>query len=298
MLDIYNRSFDQTHPANDHDPNIYNDYLIRLCRKKYTQVTAIKTEHTLGRSCCFNNDLYLTCPSEDCIIGCTLDGHVVGKSCVDGVTWPRSLQPISSQHLVLAANRGLFVIEGEGREVHSLMKGNFLDAHCNDEYIVAIEHAAETGYWDNGDYNELDVIHVFSIHHPHKYAQFSFINGNARSIRISGDRIYISDWNTHQVSVYSLKGAKIGHFGRFRKLYSEPGDLYFPVVCICNKSGRILVADSGHQCLQMFYPGLGKWKVVSGLNLKEEPLDVIFVENKMLVLHYNGCTVFKIEDCV
>ena len=56
----------------------------------------------------------------------------------------------------------------------------------------------------------------------------TFINSCTSSIHVSNERVYISDCVTHQVTVYSTQGERIGRYGRGGAEHTEPGGLCRP----------------------------------------------------------------------
>ena len=244
---------------------------LKSCKSKFLKINEFKTNYKCIRLCYFKNSIYLPCYDNACIRVYSPEGDLTRTLQLDDVSWPLSLHPISSQHLVLAARSGLYVIEADGRVMEKIREGDYHAVHADDKYIAAIEHAYS------------DKIHVLHNTPPYNtHSQFSFINSCTSSIHVSNERVYISDYDTHQVTVYSTQGERIGQYGRGGREHTEPGGLYYPV-CLRDDSGWVLIADYGNDRVQLLHPATGLWTVVTGLSV-DYPWDVIVVGDKLYVL--------------
>jgi DNA-binding beta-propeller fold protein YncE len=89
-----------------------------------------------------------------------------------------------------------------------------------------------------------------------------------RGVAVSGDRIYVSEGDTHRIRVYSRKDSDATAFGG---LGSQPGRFVSPAGVAIDEDGAVYVADSGNHRIQKLDPEgkplaqWGAWGAQAGL---------------------------------
>ena len=174
---------------------------------------------------------------------------------------------------MLAAESGLYVIDERGGTVSKFLEGNYMNVHCDGDICAVIE-----------DVSPRYKIHILSNLAPYReQSQFELSHDEAVTVHVNNGHVYVSDWDTHQVTEYSTQGQQLAVYGRGERENPGPGALCGPRVCMSDDNGRVLVADWGHNRLQVLSPGTGKWRVVSGVEV-QCLRDAVVIGNKLFVL--------------
>ncbi|HEX3031357.1 MAG TPA: 6-bladed beta-propeller [Bacillota bacterium] len=69
------------------------------------------------------------------------------------------------------------------------------------------------------------------------------------SIRIVGDKLYVTDIQLNKATVFDLQGKKLLEIGKYGE---KPGEFTAPNAIIADKDGNIFVVDTGNQRVQEF----------------------------------------------
>ena len=173
---------------------------------------------------------------------------------------------------MLAAGNGLYVIDGRGRVITKVRKGDYVDVHCDGTICAAIEHVS---------YAVMDKIHIVSNVEPYvEQSQFKLFGNKAVSVHVTNDNVFVSNWDTDQVTSYSIRGQQLQIY---RRCDDGNSALYWSRLCMSDDNGQCLVADAGHDRLQVLYSEIKKWRVVSGVKVRD-PHDALITGNKLFVL--------------
>ena len=246
--------------------------LSSIHKSKFTKVNEFKVDWSDGL-CYHDNKLYLPHSGKRTISVYTTEGELTDTLTLRDIKGPWSLHPVSGGHFMLAARSGLYVIDERGGVISKVLEGWYQDVHCDGNICAVIEGVSPR-----------HKIHILSNVAPYReQSQFKLGHDEAATVHVTNGRVYVSDWDTHQVTEYSTQGQQLAVYGRDEWENPGPGGLCDPRVCMSDDSGRVLVADTGHDRLQVLSPGTGEWRVVSGVEVRD-PCDTLVIGEKLFVL--------------
>jgi hypothetical protein len=181
-------------------------------------------------------------------------------------------------------NQGLYHINDNGEVVAKLCDGLFSDVYEYKEHYYALEYAPVN-------------IHVFnknnqSITRLNQIKLDGFTNGHCLDrVVVSDACVFISSYNNHCVSKYTLTGQLVNNYGQFGmdKRETTSGLLDRPFACDIDHSESLLVADYCNDRLQVC-SSAGHWVVISLPYDVSAPRDVIVntQDHSLWVLAYNN----------
>lgn len=206
---------------------------------------------------------------------------------VANVTTLKAMTPIFAQHLVLAAESGLYVYHVYTRVVTIIDEGLYTNVHANQTYIVS----------NKAHPHKIILRHVKPPYNIRR--EMEMLNSNQEPTKlnfvyIAGELIYFSNWNNgdYTVQVYNTRGQHVKQYGQTTIIanstnYNDGSEsLSVPIVCGSSADRGLLVADVRSDRIEVMLARkraerrneLGQWFITGVLNV------VLFTEKLYVIV--------------
>lgn len=276
--------------------NIGNDITSLLSKKISIKNNVTLKRKNCDRLCLFQSNIYCAYLSDNCIDIYNMNGDFIKTINIDQVRRPRSLHPIDANHLIVAAENTIPVINSDGKIItqniirpgnfFSKKKPKFWDVHVSGENIAVLGKGV-----DGSD----DTIHIVSTVVPYKQkAVFSLKQNKTLSILLVQQILYVSDWNKDVITTYSLTGDQLAEYGTSGRS-KKAGELFYPHLAGIDCIGNVLVADWRNHRLQILLSGEKEWVIVEDIDVGHHPVDIIINKNIMYLLNNGGENIYMYE---
>lgn len=248
----------------------------------------------LKRSCArlsyINGKLWCPCNISNGTIDIyTTNGQLFDTMHMDVLKNPHSIHPQTDQHVLIAAENGLYRIHIGQKQISKILEGNFIDVHINNDLIAALEKVS----------NGKDRVHILdNVDPPGNLRMFTLENNLSQTVLVVRDhRVYVSFNLTAKVSYiseYTITGSRLHLHGQYGHSRCEEFDC--PLLCGLDSKQSLLVADTFNNRLQVVSQS-NAWEEMHLQGMNTFPTDVVFTKDNQVVMLFSNMTVKKFVAC-
>ena len=277
VCESQNRSDEETEklPSAELDFRNISPFLLNNLHKDTAiQIRSFKPKNWCHRLCYFEGKIW--CPScfSSVIDIYDISGLFVRSVMCKGADSCRSIHPVKRHQVIVAAKKGLFVIDTETQKQMKLYSGTFRDVSANQEVIVAVQ---ERGAF-------CDTVHVLSTGDFAPRHTFTLGSSFCKRLIVKGDELFVSfhePYKQSYVSVYKLDGTEIFKSGIHGRGVNK---VDCPLLGCIDGEDNVLVADVYNSYIQVM-DRKGNWSRVT--QQSKHPYDALIIDGEQMLLLCN-----------
>lgn len=253
-----------------------------IIRSKYSDLTSVickptgefRIKNFHNRMCIIEDEIWMPLTEENSVaIYSTAGSLLKEKLPFENVERPHAFHALNEDHILIAAENGLYILFSANMSTSLILRGNFSDVCVDKTIAVALECKQGKVYVLNFQKKPVQKS-SFRIN-------FKLVNmyKNESKLVLSDQNIFISVYNDEPLLKYDLSGKLLGEFGQWGK--GVAGNMGSPKVCAADNKGNVLVSDSANNRLQVMNPN-SKWSVL--LSHVNHPKDAVVLEGGLLYI--------------